>query len=343
MPADPINLRDKKVTIIYNKVSSLASGEPADILADEDTVKTAKFINDALLNEGINTELFELSEFNFTELLNYNTDIFFNICYGIGSIAKTEQEIPELLDQIDIPYTGASSRSIKLTTDKVATKRIFHKKNIPTPDYQLFKNIHQKLTRKMGFPLIVKPQSEDCSLGIHNDAVVTSEKELHRKILQLYQEYKEPVLVERFINTRELNLTIIGNGKNIEVLPISEIVFGESFDKDNKWKIVDFEAKWEENTDNFKDTLGVCPVDIDKGIEEEIKKYAVAAYKACNCRDYARIDIRLDEDNIPYFLEVNLNPGIGPEDGTVRSAKVAGYTYGTFLKRLLEIALSRYN
>ncbi len=332
-----------KVTIIYNKVNSLSGGEPSDILADEDTVKTAQSIKDTLEKDGIKTELFEVREDNFTDLLNYNTDLFFNICYGIGSIPKTEQEIPKLLDQTAIPYTGASSDSIKLTTDKVATKRIFRKEKIPTPKYQLFKNINDKLTDKLQFPLIVKPQMEDCSLGIHNDAVVNDEKKLMKKVLQLYQEYKQPILVERFINTRELNVTIIGNGSKLEVLPISEIIFGPSFESDNRWKIVDFEAKWLENTDNYKDTVGVCPAKLDQDIEDLITKYSIMAYKACNCRDYARIDIRLDEDNIPYFLELNLNPGIGPQDGAIRSAKVAGYTYSSFLKKLIEIALARYN
>lgn len=343
MPKKSARLNKKKVTIIYNKVNQLNSGEPYDILADEDTIKTAAAIKETLEKEGIDADLFPVREDNFTQLLTLHTDLFFNICYGVGSLTKTEQEIPKLLDHIGIPYTGASSDSIRLTTDKAATKRIFKKSKIPTPDFQIFKNSGQKLIDRLQFPLIVKPQSEDCSLGIHNDAIVTDKEHLYKKVLQLSREYHEPILVEQFINTRELNVTIIGNGNKIEVLPISEIIFGSSFDRDRKWKIVDFEAKWLEESDNYKDTVGVCPALLDPEIETEIKKHAVMAYKCCNCRDYARIDIRLDEDNTPYFLEVNLNPGIGPQDGAVRSAKAAGYSYSSFLKKLMDIALERYN
>lgn len=333
----------KKITIIYNKVRELSSGEPDDIIADEDTVQTATAIKDTLQKEGIKAELFETREDNFTDLLTHQTDMYFNVCYGIGSIGKTEDEMPKLLDTTGIPYTGANADSIRLTTDKVATKRIFLQKKIPTPNFQLFESSRQKLNEKLNFPLIVKPQMEDCSLGIHNDAVVMNKRELYQKISKLYEEYREPILVEQFINTRELNITIIGNGSDLEVLPVSEIVFGQSFERGSKWKIVDFEAKWLKETENYKETIGVCPAKLDPSLEKNIKTFAKTAYKGCNCRDYARIDIRLDEENTPYFLEVNLNPGIGPDDGAIRSAKAAGYTYGSFLKKLLQIALLRYN
>lgn len=332
----------KKITLIYNKVNNLDFGNPQDILADEDTVKTAKSIAQTLIAEGTNVELFEVKEDNFTDLLELDTDFFFNLCYGIGSIPKTESEIPKILDLTGIPYTGANAAGIVLTTDKVATKKIFQKVNIPTPDYQLFQKPLLTLSKNLKFPLIVKPQMEDCSLGINNDAVVEGEKDLRRKIEKIYSQYKEPVLVEQFINTRELNVTIIGNGNGIEVLPISEIIFGSSFDKNNKWKIVDFAAKWLEDTDNYKETVGICPAILDKDIESKIKEFSITAYKSCRCRDYARFDIRLDEDSIPYFLEINLNPGIGPEDGTIRSAKAAGYTYGSFIRKLIDISLKRY-
>lgn len=332
----------QKITLIYNKVNGLSFGNPEDILADEDTIKTAKQIAKTLQNEGIYVELFEVREDNFTDLLDLKTDLFFNLCYGIGSIPKTEAEIPKLLDKTGVPYTGANAAGIDLTTDKVATKNIFQRINIPTPIFQLFKKPLSQLNANLRFPLIVKPQMEDCSLGINNDAVVQDKKELHQKIIKLYSQYKQPVLVEQFINTRELNVTIIGNNDDIQVLPISEIIFGASFERDNKWKIVDFAAKWLEETANYKETIGVCPAKLDKNIESQIKNYAVAAYKRCQCRDYARFDIRLDEDSIPYFLEINLNPGIGPDDGAVRSAKAAGYTYGSFIRKLIAICLNRF-
>ncbi len=341
-PPDSTRSPKTKITILYNQVNELSSGEPDDILADEDSVKTAQEIYRALKNESLQVEIFKITEKNFTDLLTYKTDIFINLCYGIGSIAKTEHEIPNLLDKIGASYTGANGLGIELTTDKVATKKIFLNKKIPTPYYQVFMSENDLLQKHMKFPLFVKPQLEDCSLGVHNDSVVQNEKELYRKVSQLFKKYHEPILVEQFINTRELNVTIVGNGNDLRILPISEIVFGKSFDNDKKWKIVDFDAKWMEQSSSYLDTIGICPAVLDEEIEKKIKKFAVDAYKACGCRDYARIDIRLDEENIPYFLEINANPGIGPQDGAVRSAKAAGYTYATFMKEIVRISLNRY-
>jgi len=332
-----------KITIIYNNVYDVSGGEPADILADEDTLKTAKAIYDQLKKLGLHVELLEINEKNFIDLLTYQTSFYFNLCYGIGSIPKTEHEIPRLLDFIGIPYTGANSDSVILTTDKISTKKIFVKLNIPTPQFEVFNKNDRIVNGRIRYPLIAKPAMEDCSLGVHNDAVVKNNIQLKKKVELLLSEYNEPILVEKFINTRELNITLIGNGDNVLVLPISEIVFGPSFDSQKKWKIVDFEAKWRENSLNYKDTIGVCPTKIDPLILKKITRYAISAYKACGCRDYARIDVRLDEKNTPYFLEINVNPGIGPGDGAVRSAKAAGYSYLKFLQKLIEITLARYN
>ncbi len=335
------NLSSYKITILYNQVKSISIGSPQDILADDDTVKTAHAIFKTLQKEKLNVELLEVNEKNYTDLLTYKTDFFFNLCYGIGSIPKTEQEIPKLLEKIALPYTGASDKSIILTTDKIATKKLFQKFKIPTPAYEVFTPQDKVINGHLKYPLIVKPGYQDCSLGIHSDAVITNESQLQHKVLQLLQQYREPVLVEKFINTRELNVTIVGNGKDAIMLPISEIIFGPTFEKKGKWKIVDFEAKWIEESENYNETVGICPAKLDNEIIKKIKKYALEAYNSSGCRDYARIDIRLDEKNKPYFLEINVNPGIGPEDGAVRSAKTAGFSYPQFLKKLIEIAIIR--
>lgn len=332
-----------KITILFNKVRSITGGEPDDILADDDTIKTAYTIFETLKKENLRVELFEVNEKNFQNLATYKTDFFFNLCYGIGSTPKTEEEIPAILERTGTPYTGAPKKTIALTTDKIATKKLFQKLNIPTPRFEVFTKKDKVINGHLEYPLIVKPSLEDCSLGIHSDAVVASKRQLQNKVSQLLEEYKEPILVEKFINTRELNVTIVGNGRQARMLPISEIIFGPSFDQKKKWKIVDFEAKWIEGSESYNETIGVCPARMNEKIQKMIEKYSLEAYQAAGCRDYARLDLRLDEKNTPYFLEINVNPGIGPHDGTVRSAQKAGYTYSEFLKKLISISISRYN
>lgn len=305
-----------KIFVIYNRVGSLAVGNPKDILADDDTVKTAQEIAKTL-----NGELFEINEKTASKLKNLDADVFFNTAFGIGNAPKSEAEVAMLLEKTGKPYTGSNAKAIILTTDKEAAKNVLRAKNLPTPG-------------NIKFPLIVKPSGEDCSLGITQASIVNNKKELNKQVELLKKTYSENVLVEEYIDGRELNVTILGN----TVLPISEIVFGKSFN--NKYKIVDFESKWEEETDSFKETTGICPAKLLNNIIEKINQISLEAFRVTGCRDYARVDIRLSKDNKPYILEVNANPGVGSTDGTVRSARAAGYTYKSFLEKIIDEAIN---
>lgn len=332
----------KKITVLYNKVTQLTFGSKEDILADEDTVKTAKNIAKVLKNLGYKVLLFEVNEKTVHELPLLKTDFFFNLCGGIGNIPGSEAEMADILSRLNVPFSGALGFNLKLTTDKVSTKKKFNELKVPTPLYQVFYSGKDKLNKNLHFPLIVKPIAEDCSFGIHNDSVVWSVTKLKTKVEELIERYKEPALVESYINTRELNVTIVGNGKNAVMLPVSEIVFGKSYDDNKKNKIVDFAAKWQENTASYHDTVGVCPSDLPRGIVKKIEIYALRAYKKiCGNPGYARMDIRLSEDNEIFFLEINLNPDISDGMGASRSAKAYGWDYPQFLNKIIEVSLAK--
>lgn len=339
----PDDLLVKKVTVLYNKVTNLTFGFKEDILADEDTVKTAKKIAAVLRNIGFKVSLFEVNERSVHELPSLKTDFFFNLCGGIGNIPNSEHEVVKILDRIKIPYSGASSDRLQLTTNKEVTKKYFNEYKIPTPYFQIFNSSNEKIKKNLKFPLIVKPVAEDCSIGIHSDSVVENKTQLYKKVQEVISHYKEPALVEDYINTRELNVTIVGNGKQAKVLPISEIVFGKSYDEKKKRKIVDFSAKWHESSANYRDTVGLCPTDLDEDIVKKIKRYALKAYrKICGDPGYARMDIRLSEDNKIFFLEINLNPDISDGMGAARSAKANGWEYPDFLKKIIEVSTIKF-
>lgn len=328
-----------KITVVYNQVAELSFGQPEDILADGDTVKTAKEIATALLSLGYKIDLFAIDEQSAGRLTTYETDLFFNTAFGIGSVPKSEADVAELLGKTGKPYTGSNAKAIVLTTDKVATKKILSAAGLPTPKWQVFDN-SEEFDPGINFPVIIKPGNEDCSLGISPSSVVESASALQKQVKKLQKVYREPVLVEEYIAGRELNVTVLGNGKRAEVLPISEIVFGPSFK--NKYKIVDFTAKWKEETEEYRETVGACPAKLPKSTEESVKRISLAAYQLTGCNDYARVDIRLSSDGMPYVLEVNANPGVGPEDGVVRSAKAAGYNYPQFLEAIIKITAERF-
>ncbi len=332
------------VTVLYNRVTNLAFGNKDDILADEDTVKCAKNIAEALKKEKFKVILFEVNEKSVKKLPDLKTDFFFNLCGGIGNIPGSEPEVPKILDKVGIPYSGAVADKLKLTTDKVKTKILFNKFGIPTPAYQVFSNSSENLKPQLKFPLIVKPSSEDCSLGIDSDSVVDNEKNLRKKVAKIIKKYQEPALVESYINSRELNVTIVGNGKKTIMLPVSEIIFGKSYDNGTKKRIVDFSAKWHEASVSYHDTVGTCPAKLSESARKKLEKYVLRVYhQICGDPGYARIDIRyVEKPEKFYFLEINLNPDISDGMGAARSAKTYGWTYPQFLKKIIEYSLDRF-
>jgi D-alanine-D-alanine ligase len=188
------------------------------------------------------------------------------------------------------------------------------------------------------FPLIIKPIHEHGSIGISTDSVVYTFENLVRKVLELKELYKQPSLVEEYIDGREINAALLGNGKRAKVLPLSEILFTLP---DNVPKIVSFDAKWVEGSQEYIHTTGSCPADLPAEVAEKIRKLAKKAYYIIGARDYCRVDFRV-RDNIPYILEVNANPCINPDGaGFVRSANAAGLSYHEVIYEILQTSMRR--
>jgi len=212
------------------------------------------------------------------------------------------------------------------------------KHKIPTPRSELFKS--EKAAFHLDFPVIIKPVHEDGGIGISGSSVVHGEVSLRKKVKEILTLYKQPALVEEFIDGREVSVSVIGNGKEIEVLPLFELVFNFP---PGVPKIRSYESKWIEDSMEFKQTLHKVPAEIDKKTAAQIRKEAIKAFKLTGCQDYARIDFRL-KGNKPYVLEVNPNPCLYPVDATiVFCAKAAGYTYDEIILKLFEIARKRYS
>jgi D-alanine-D-alanine ligase len=176
---------------------------------------------------------------------------------------------------------------------------------------------------------------EDASLGISKESFVKNEKALRKRVRYINHTYNQPALVEQYVYGRELNVAILGY-KSPQVLPISEIMFG--FNKEPK--IVDYPAKWFTESDEYKMTKPMCPAIVEPSIKNKIEKVALKSFEALHCRDYARVDVRLD-DETPYVIEVNPNPDISPDAGFSRSLKAAGISYEEFIELLIEFSKER--
>ena len=327
-----------KIGILYNLVDRIERGLEIDKLSDNEIAETAGHVKKAL-EEEYEAIPVRIRGDVILHIKKDSFDFVFNLCEGVEGNVKGESWVPAILDLIGIPYTGSDSLTLGLCLDKIKTKQLLFANNIPTPRYQIFRDLSQTLNPKLGFPLIVKPANEDASVGITVDSVVEDRSSLFKMVEFILKNYRQPALVEEYIDGRELNVAILGNGNSLEVLPISEIRF--DFDKKIP-KILSYDAKWIPESEMFKKTVGVCPPaeKLPDAVEERIKKLAVAAYNITQCRDYARVDFRLN-GNLPYVLEVNPNPGINKDSGFVRSAIVSGLSYDELIRKILSLAMKR--
>ena len=326
-----------KIGILYNLIDRIECGLEIDLLSDNEIAEVAEDVLKILEDKHeaipvrIRRELLPcLSKKSF--------DLIFNLCEGIDANPHGEAWVAGLLDIIGIPYTGSDSLTLGLCLNKAQTKHLFKANNIPTPHYQIFSDSSQRLAPELKFPLFVKPSCEDASVGIKADSVVYNRPQLSEKVEFILKNYHQEALVEEYIDGRELNAAIIGNGDSLDILPISEIVFKFCADLPN---IVSYEAKWIKDSEMFQKTVGICPSNLPPDIEREIKGLAVDAYHLTGCRDYARIDFRL-KDGRPYVLEVNPNPSIKIDSGFARSASAAGMSYDELICRILLEAMKRY-
>lgn len=331
-----------KVTVLYNEIDILPFEDKNALLTVAEAKKDAEVVAEALTKAGFSSDIFELNERSVDQVHKVDTNLFFNLCDGIGGTPHTESKVREVLDDRQLPYTGPNAQTIILTTNKVMAKQVFIQNNLPTPKYAVFVLPPEKLPKGLDFPLIVKPAAEDCSLGINSLSVVKNLEELQQAVTEIVRIYKEPALVEEYIDGREMNVTVVGNGSEIFALPISEILFSDYYEKNNLAKIVDFSAKWQEDSEFYKCTKGHCPADLDALLTKKIQDMAILAYKNCGCRDYSRVDIRLSKDNTPYLLEINADPSIAPEDGASRSARHFGWDYHEFIGQIASFAAKRY-
>ncbi len=267
----------------------------------------------------------------------YSPDAIFNFVESIEGNSNYESYIAGVFDLLRIQYTGNSAITLGNCLVKSRTKQILQSHGVRTPLHFLAQvnQFPSKNEFKLKFPVILKLAREDASIGISEFSVVRNLEEMNQRLAYLFNSFNQEVIIEEYIDGRELNVAILGN----EILPISEITFDTL--PDGLPKIVTYEAKWSEESVYFKSTIPKCPAQLDSQLEQKIKQMAYSAYDAMECRDYARVDIRLNSKNVPYVIEVNPNPDISPDTGFVRSAKAAGISYDELLYRISTFALKR--
>lgn len=328
----------ESVSSISNKVEKQFD----DLYAEWDTVETIEAVKHAI-EKKYSVVMIEADLNAFENIKKHKPDIVFNIAEGMFG-ASREAQIPAMLDMLQTPYLGSDPLTLCLCLDKARTKEILTYHKIRTPRFILADDANLSFNGFLKYPVIVKPSLEGSSKGIFNSSVAFNEKDMKTTAEFIKNNYNQRIIIEEFLEGREFTVAIMGNGKQARALPIVEINFSELPDSMNK--IYSYEAKWIlDNKDNPLEIFQ-CPANVNKELKEKIIFTALEAYKALNCKDWSRIDIRLDAQGEPNIIEINPLPGIlpNPDDNSCfpKAARAAGMNYDQLILTALEIAAKRH-
>lgn len=265
-------------------------------------------------------------------------DVIFNFVELYNDNPKFEMNVVGIYELLGIPYTGSPPLVLANCQNKELAKKLLNLNGIKTPPYFLVTNLTERIKHELKYPLIVKPAYEDASVGIENESIVFNKTELLARMEYVFDKFTQPVLIEEFIEGRELNISIFDDD-GTRVLPISEIDFTEM--PEHLHNIVSYQAKWNPLHEAYHKTIPICPAKLSAKIEKKAKEIAIKAFKVMECRDYARVDIRLTKDDEIFVLEVNPNPDLTQGAGFMRSAEADGLSYSEVLNRLVNLAYAR--
>ena len=325
----------KTVGLTYDLKSDykFKKGDPLDANAEFDAPSTINVIADAISANGYNVKKIGNALNLLEKIDNLGVDIVFNISEGLIG-RNRESQVPILLEMAGVPFVGADALTLGLTLDKVMAKKIFIAEKIPTPKFFEVASVDALINQDhCKFPLIVKPRFEGSSKGLSENSRVENIAELKKQVDFITKTYKQPALVEEFISGQEFTVAIVGN-ENPEVMPVVQIKI------DGKLKLNDKFYTFARITSDRLEYI--CPAKISQELKKKLNELALKVYRSVECRDFGRVDFRVDNNGNPYVLEINPLPSLSTEDVFMLIAKNIGITYEQKVGKILDAALKRY-
>jgi D-alanine-D-alanine ligase len=329
-------------------VHQLVSSELTDLYAEWDSLETVQAVATALESHpDVEVEIIEaLPSIALPKLQQEKFDIVFNVAEGFLGAAR-EAQFPAVLEMFGIPYTGSGPLCLAVALDKARTKEILSYHGVPVARfvtaYDKVLTLHSVLPGAE-YPVMVKPTSEGSSKGIRNSSFVRNDDELNSEIERIRTDYHQPAIIEEFLPGREFTAAVLGNGERARVLPIVEINFAELPKEANP--IYSFEAKWIYDVSENPLNIFTCPAQLSEHLQNEIESVVLRAYEVLDCRDWSRIDVRLDSRGRANIIEINPLPGIlpKPEENSCypKAARAIGLSYEEMLLSVLKAGCDRY-
>lgn len=338
-----------KVVILYNTFEGYEEYPGANIEKEQDQKRKKKkkkkktdieAIGDALreLGHEPSTLAIDGRPQTLTRVRNTDADLFFNLVESYAGDDTMEMHFAAYLDLVGKRYTGAGPQGSFLAMDKSVAKMIVRYHQLYTPYSAVVNKGRVEHAQDIQFPVIVKPASEDASKGIDATSVVRSVKELLEKIAYVHDEFGTAVLLEEYIEGREIYAAVLGNEKP-EALPLVELDLSKL--PAGMPRIAGYEVKFDVTTEAYKSTKSAPAVDLDEEVVANIQQTAITAFRALKLRDYGRIDLRLAANGRVYVLEANPNPWLDPAAEFAMAAKQSGRSYTQLIGEIVEAAMKR--
>lgn len=309
---------------------------PEDALEEYDYPATVDYITKALEGQGHGVVKLGGGREFLSAILREKVDIVFNISEGRGTFRSREAQVPSVLEMLNIPYVGSDPLCLAICLEKALTKEIVARAGVKTPQWHILKDISSLSGidwAGFNFPAILKPAYEGSSKGIRNTSLVSSPDQMSQAVNKLLSFYRQPVMVEEFIEGDEVTVGMLGNFPP-RVLGIMRIIpkknqknFVYSLEVKRDWKaLVEYE----------------CPARLPAKVLEEIRVSSLKAFEVLACRDFSRVDFRISPEGVPYFIEINPLPGLGDYSDLIIMALKLGWTHEGLIQAILGAALERY-
>jgi D-alanine-D-alanine ligase len=322
---------------------SIAELIARDEFAEWDSPTTIAAVESALSRLGVVVPLEAKEDFP-ERLRQTRPDIVFNIAEGFHGVNR-EAHVPAICEFYGIPYSGSDPFTLSLCLDKARTKETLTFHGIPTPRFAVVRKIEdlKAVAEKFPFPLFVKPLHEGSSKGITDNNLCFDRSHLFRQTEFLLESYKQPVIIEEYLPGKEFTCAVLGNGADATVLPLVGMNF-ETLPK-GALPIYSFDAKFVWDRPESPLDIFQCPARITRELQASIERVTLDAFHVLGCRDWARIDVRLDASGVPNVLEVNPLPGILPDPADnsclPKAARAAGIGYEELIQNCLKYAAAR--
>src|SRR6188474_244010 len=334
-----------KIVVLYDRVLVDESEEPSasdksPVVRTLDKKEVEEEVAEVVTKLGHEPVMYELdgTQKSLLALTRMDCDLVFNLSESFAGDDTADFKIAAYLELIGKKYTGSGTHGLMLAQDKALAKKIFQFHGVHTPVFAKSYRGRLDFSHDLHFPVIVKPAREDGSIGIEFSAVVNSIRELMERIDWLHANFDSPVLIEEYIEGREMYVGVIGNDKP-EALPVVELDLSKL--PDGTPRIAAAEVKWGKGTKAYRDTKSMIPTDISEEMVLTLQQTAVAAYQALELRDYGRVDMRLQPDGCVQVIEANPNPWLSSRAEFAMAARKSGRTYPQLIEEILELTVSR--